>query len=48
MILERFQDNSNKNNTFWALSNLARGTPLPNYDKIKRIIETMCKVIADK
>ena len=32
-------------NSTWCLSNFCRGKPHPAYDKIKRIMPTMAKVI---
>ena len=34
-------------NTSWALSNLCRGRPLPEYDTVKRAIPTLIKVLAE-
>ena len=35
------------NNACWALSNLARGIPLPRSELVKEIIETFCKMLSE-
>lgn len=34
-------------NASWALSNLVRGRPSPDFNKIKRSITSLCKVLVE-
>ena len=36
--LENTKNKDEKNIVYWTLSNLSRGTPLPEYEKIKSVI----------
>jgi importin subunit alpha-1 len=45
-------ETSNNRNTIkhgtWALSNLCRGRPLPNFERVKKAIPTLAKVIREE
>ena len=45
--LKKSEKKGSANNACWALSNLARGTPLPRYEQVKEIVEIFCKMLAE-
>ena len=46
-VFERFETKTAKNNTYWVLGNLARGNPLPDYEKVKKIIDLFCEKMVE-
>ncbi len=48
-VIHFINNTENRNNLIqavWALSNICRGTPLPDYTKISKAVPVMCKIVS--
>jgi hypothetical protein len=45
-LIDKFKNKELNNITAWAMSNLCRAVPLPSYEAVAPIVETLCRMLA--